>query len=269
MPRDVLTELQKEVFKKVVRATLNNEWYRAARSGERVTLASLHTRGLCRRRAWRGIEGQADAAHEYQVGPEVQEELYQRDFRRAMFEDTLKAHLANPSKQTWDALATKVVPTSTRTVWQAWVKIDANAPVSLPATQEAAEDRTERWPSFPDPFTTRRAVRAALEGRVPSGLNALLADRGDPVPINGGRLHLAKTKAALAAYDQLRKDNEPKWDVARTSAEVDQLHAIEEAALRRVKEAFAEETADRNPRDAALLVQPDDWLRRMVAKYGD
>lgn len=40
-------------------------WHRARSSGERVTLASLHRKGLLQRRAWRGAEGDADAAHEY------------------------------------------------------------------------------------------------------------------------------------------------------------------------------------------------------------
>lgn len=44
-----------------------DQWYRSARHGERVTLASLHTRGLAERRAWRGVEGHPDAAHEYRL----------------------------------------------------------------------------------------------------------------------------------------------------------------------------------------------------------
>ncbi len=38
---------------------------RARSAGERVTLASLYRRGIAERRAWRGAEGSADAAHEY------------------------------------------------------------------------------------------------------------------------------------------------------------------------------------------------------------
>ena len=40
-------------------------WYRAQGSGERVTLASLYRKGRLTRRAWRGREGEPDAAHEY------------------------------------------------------------------------------------------------------------------------------------------------------------------------------------------------------------
>lgn len=61
-----LTELQLQVFKKVIRAWLAGTWYRAERAGERVTLASLYRNRLLDRRAWRGEEGERDAAHEYQ-----------------------------------------------------------------------------------------------------------------------------------------------------------------------------------------------------------
>lgn len=40
-------------------------WYRAAGNGERVSLAALWRAGVLERRAWRGVEGEADAAHEY------------------------------------------------------------------------------------------------------------------------------------------------------------------------------------------------------------
>lgn len=42
-------------------------WFRARSNGERVTLASLWRAGVLERRAWRGIEGEADAAHEYRL----------------------------------------------------------------------------------------------------------------------------------------------------------------------------------------------------------
>ena len=66
-----LTPAQRQVFARVIRATLDARWYRAAGSGERVTLASLYRHGLVARRAWRGVEGQADAAHEYSATPAV------------------------------------------------------------------------------------------------------------------------------------------------------------------------------------------------------
>lgn len=57
----------KEVLRSVFAATTRGQWYRAASSGERVTLASLYRHGALQRRAWRGNEGEADAAHEYRI----------------------------------------------------------------------------------------------------------------------------------------------------------------------------------------------------------
>lgn len=62
-----MTELQKLVLSRVAAATLRGEWYRAARNGERVTLASLLRAGAVVRRVWRGRAGNANAAHEYQL----------------------------------------------------------------------------------------------------------------------------------------------------------------------------------------------------------
>lgn len=66
-----LTDRQRLVFANVWRANAAGRWYRAADSGERVTLASLHGRHFLDRRAWRGIEGERDAAHEYCVSDAV------------------------------------------------------------------------------------------------------------------------------------------------------------------------------------------------------
>jgi hypothetical protein len=66
-----LTPKQKQVLAKIINATANGEWYRAASNGERVTLASLYWQGLAQRQAWRGAEGEADAAHEYKASERV------------------------------------------------------------------------------------------------------------------------------------------------------------------------------------------------------
>ena len=60
-----MTKTEREVFVKVIKADLAGRYYRAESSGERATLASLYRIGLLSRRAWRGEEGEADAAHEY------------------------------------------------------------------------------------------------------------------------------------------------------------------------------------------------------------
>jgi hypothetical protein len=62
-----VTDLQLDTMRAVRESAARGEWFRARRNGERVTLASLWTRGLLDRRAWRGVEGDADAAHEYTI----------------------------------------------------------------------------------------------------------------------------------------------------------------------------------------------------------
>jgi len=66
-----MTKIQRCVLGRVAAATLAGVWYRADGNGERVTLASLWRCGVLKRRAWRGVEGKADAAHEYMWGDEA------------------------------------------------------------------------------------------------------------------------------------------------------------------------------------------------------
>lgn len=70
-----LTALQREVLVRVFRSTREGAWYRAQTSGERVTLASLYTRGLLTRQARRGVEGEANSAYEYRLSELVVELL--------------------------------------------------------------------------------------------------------------------------------------------------------------------------------------------------
>lgn len=60
-----MTPRMREVLARVVRSHLSGRWFRAGHRGQRVTLAALFARGVLARRAWRGVEGDADAAHEY------------------------------------------------------------------------------------------------------------------------------------------------------------------------------------------------------------
>lgn len=61
-----MTALMRDVARRVGRHCAGGDrWYRAAGNGERVTLAALWRRGVLQRRAWRGVEGECDAAHEY------------------------------------------------------------------------------------------------------------------------------------------------------------------------------------------------------------
>jgi hypothetical protein len=61
------TERQRIVIARCIKATHRGEWYRAVGSGERVTLASLHSKGLLTRRVWRQARQQVDNAHEYKA----------------------------------------------------------------------------------------------------------------------------------------------------------------------------------------------------------
>lgn len=69
----MMTAIQKETVRAVRLAHPN--WYRAQSSGQRVTLASLWRQGILERRAWRGTEGDADAAHEYRISADVRHRL--------------------------------------------------------------------------------------------------------------------------------------------------------------------------------------------------
>jgi hypothetical protein len=72
-----VTKIQRYVLGKVSAQHLRGGWYRAQGNGERVTLASLYRSGVLARRAWRGNEGEADAAYEYRLTPEVDQVLRQ------------------------------------------------------------------------------------------------------------------------------------------------------------------------------------------------
>ena len=62
-----MTGLQQSTFRAVLRSHRDGQWYRAASSGQRVTLASLFYAGALERRVWRGTKGDPNAAHEYKV----------------------------------------------------------------------------------------------------------------------------------------------------------------------------------------------------------
>lgn len=69
------TELERETMHAVLAADARGEWFRSRRNGERVVLANLHRRGVLERRAWRGTEGEADAAHEYRPSTAFKEAM--------------------------------------------------------------------------------------------------------------------------------------------------------------------------------------------------
>lgn len=73
-----LTALQVESIGYVAGVDRTGGWARARTAGERVTLASLETRGWLERRAWRGDGISRDSAFEYRLAPIVRAELERR-----------------------------------------------------------------------------------------------------------------------------------------------------------------------------------------------
>lgn len=71
----VLSALQRASLAACIRAARGGQWHRAESSGERVTLASLFTKGLVERRTWRGLDDEPNAAHEYRASAVVMTEV--------------------------------------------------------------------------------------------------------------------------------------------------------------------------------------------------
>lgn len=73
------------------------------------------------------------------------------------------------------------------------------------------------------------------------------------------RLRFDRTAKAVVEYDKVPWSLNPDW------------FPKHEAALSRVKKAFAEDTKDFNALDTAILVTPDGdngWLRRLLCNHG-
>lgn len=78
-------------------------------------------------------------------------------------------------------------------------------------------------------------------------------------------MNLARTKAALIAYDLAMVEIDQRLFEAKTSEEMQQLfHEIDELG-ERVGAAYA---ADTNKPNVARYIRPDAWLRSLVQKYG-
>jgi hypothetical protein len=78
-----------------------------------------------------------------------------------------------------------------------------------------------------------------------------------------GKLNLDRTREALAEYDQAKPHRDKAWDKAETSADVNACVAADAAALTKVREAFALDTADRNSHDNVMITTLD-FIRSLL-----
>jgi hypothetical protein len=137
-------------YKRTWKAELRDEWARAMTGYARVYPDAASVLQRLRTASYFGVRG----LDTYKAGQ------IPRDF-----DARLNAYLDAPSAVRWERTYSLLVPGTFRTIWQAWLVIDASAPTSK------AEHAF--WTVFPDAFTTQRAVKAAREGHVPVGLQAL------------------------------------------------------------------------------------------------
>jgi len=77
-------------------------------------------------------------------------------------------------------------------------------------------------------------------------------------------LNLTRTKAALAIFDAGEPALDAQLDRAATDEEVDQWSQAHKAASDQVREAFFQDTKDRNCRENCMIVDLA-WLRSLVS----
>jgi uncharacterized protein YecA (UPF0149 family) len=68
------------------------------------------------------------------------------------------------------------------------------------------------------------------------------------------RLNLVHTRAALKKYHETLPERETYLDNAETDGEVYKWNLMEKAALDEVREAFHEDTKDRNSKDNCMIL---------------
>lgn len=105
-------------------------------------------------------------------------------------------------------------------------------------------------------------------------------ERRDDIHKEMPDLDLSKTAAALEAFDKFEANFDTRLMVACDNVEVDALLAEYRNEERRVAEAYADDTADRNSRDRVLeLIRPGprepgagaepSLVRKMVQRWKD
>lgn len=75
----------------------------------------------------------------------------------------LEAVLENPTEETWDDAYSLIIgKDGFTTLWQAWVKVDPDAPRTGPS-EDFAGKRLSGWSRIPDQLTLYRALREVTQ----------------------------------------------------------------------------------------------------------
>ncbi len=84
---------------------------------------------------------------------------------------------------------------------------------------------------------------------------------------NDRELQMVHTAAALIEFDRTYPQRDLLLTDALTDADVAVWEKAETDALRKVQEAFYQDTSDRNSLDTCHRMQDIAWLRMLVEKY--
>jgi hypothetical protein len=82
------------------------------------------------------------------------------------------------------------------------------------------------------------------------------------------KLDLTRSKAALAAFDADEPRRLAVLEAVKTDADFAAFEAMEKAEEMKVKQAFYEDTADRNSRTTILQCMSVNGVRKMVESLG-
>lgn len=81
------------------------------------------------------------------------------------------------------------------------------------------------------------------------------------------RLDMRHSRRALAEFDRIAAERDQAREAATTEEQVRRAERNEEIARDAVREAFYQDTADRNSREACMLM-PITLIRHMVKVHG-
>ena len=79
---------------------------------------------------------------------------------------------------------------------------------------------------------------------------------------------LSHTVAALEEFDRTEGERERNWHQSKTQEEVSNCVLADEQAIRKVREAFALDTANHAGYEKANQISPNGaWFRRLIEKW--